>query len=263
MVKKQEFKKIVYFDRETINNALQRQNDGLVQKIQTQSANKSLEVETVLDAQASTSLNVPFFARLKFAFSGRLDMQYMRELSNTTTVTSSDISQFKSIEKLLTRYSDVQLRDIKNSLTSLRIAAAFTRLIKTNNAEFNYREMADLLDGMEGYDLYDIGEGRYVRFNQMAYLSNYKRNDIAMSGLDLYCIKVGSYNEEEFDYIRRLNSMQSLFDLGDGQDKTLADVYLSNDPALQVRTEKPDDLGALRTRVALFDVVCAYISEAK
>lgn len=258
---KKDFKKIVYFDRETINNALQRENNGIVRKVQTKKIDKSLETDSVLELNASTVLGVPFLGRLKFLFSGRLSLEYLREWNNTTTVTSSDISQFKSIESTLTPFVAINLKDIQNSLTSLRVAAAFTKLIKVNNADFNFREMSDLLDDMEGYDVYDIGNSVYVRFNQTAYLSNYKRNDISMVKLDLYCIKVGAYERAEFDYIRKLNKMQSLFNLDDNQATTLADFYFGSsgtDRNKEMNTQGSSDN---ENTIVLYDVVCAYVSE--
>mgnify|MGYP000111147683 CR=1 FL=1 len=253
-------KKIVYFDRETINNALQRQNRGLIQNTQTQSSNTSLDAKAHIVSDFSASLNVPFLSRLKFLFNGKLKIDYLREWDSRTTVTSTDISQFQSIEENLTSFSKVQLYDVKNSLTSFRVAATFSRLVRTTNQDFNVKEASDLLSSMEGYDLYDIKDKRYVRFNQNAYLSNYKRNDISMSILDLYCVKVGTYDLDDFDYLKKLNSMQSLFDISGIQAKTLDDIYFEEknpDGSMSSQTNTSHNENV----IALYDVLCAYVSE--
>lgn len=258
-MKKERFRKIVYFDKETINNALQKQNEGKLEKTQRQEVEKSTDLETEVQIESKVNLGIPIVGRLKFLWSGNLDAHYLREWSSQTTVTSTDIGMFKLIEKDLEPFGSVQLRNVKNSLTSLRMAATFTKLLKFNDKDINFREMADLLNEMEGYDLYDIGNGIYVRFNQSAYLSNYKRQDISMANLDLFCVKVGEYNESDFDYLAQLNSMQSLFDASGFQNKTLGDIYCAQE------AEEPSliDIQPINgnSAVSLFDVVCAYVSE--
>lgn len=253
-------KKIVYFDRETINNALQRANKGAVQEISSQSSNAVLDGDVNAESHFFTSLGVPFIGRLKFLFSGKIELQYLREWDSRTTVTSTDISMFRTIEGGLTLFTKVQLHDVKNSLTSFRVAATFLKLVKSNNQDFNIREAADLLTSMEGYDLYDIGDNRYARFNQKAYLSNYKRNDISMSVLDLYCIQVGNYPPDSFDYLKKLSSMQSLFDVPTMQGKTLEDIYFSSSSS---ETEQQPNAGSRQNNrfIKLYDVLCAYVSE--
>lgn len=253
-------RKIVYFDRETINNALQRMNDGAMEKLHLRSSSTSFEANATAGSRLSTNLGVPFFGRLKFLLSGRIDLSYLHEWDSRTTVSSTDISLFHSIENDLTPFLGVQLHDVKNSLTSFRVAATFLKLVKSSNQEINAKEMADLLSSMEGYDLYDIGGGRYVRFNQKAYLSNYKRNDISMSALDLYCVNVGNYMKSDFDFINKLDEMQSLFDISDTQKKTLGEMFFEDDESsdqlkLESKCEQSD------CKIKLYDVLCAYVSE--
>lgn len=253
-------RKIVYFDRETINNALQRKNMGTVRKIKTQNSNTVLDGNLNAESHLSAFLGVPLLGRLKFLFSGKIELRYLHEWDSKTTVTSTDISQFHTIEGDLTPFTKVQLHDVKNSLTSFRVAATFLKLTNSNIKDLNTKGMADLLNSMEGYDLYDIGDNRYVRFNQNAYLSNYKRNDIAMSILDLYCVQVGVYPLDSFDYLKKLNSMQSLFDVAEMQNQTLEDIYFQAESA-----EKPyqpaEGSGQSDLTIELYDVLCAYISE--
>lgn len=258
-MKIEEFRKIVYFDKETINNSLQKENEGKIEKTQKQDVEKTVNAGMGIEAETKVNLGIPILGRLKFLFSGYLDTQYLGKWSSKTTITSTDIGMFKLIEKELTPFKSVQLKDVKNSLTSFRMAATFTKLLKLNNKDINYREMADLLSEMEGYDLYDIGNSSYVRFNQSAYLSNYKRQDISMTFLDLYCVKVGEYEESDFDYLSKLNSMQSLFDASGFQDKTLGDIYFTQD--LEGITDGKNLSGNEGLEISLYDVVCAYISE--
>lgn len=260
---KNSLKKIVYFDRETINNALQRENRGVVQETSSQSSNKFLNGDASAKSHFSTALGVPFIGRLKFLFNGKIELQYLREWDSRTTVTSTDISMFRVIESSLESFNKVQLHDVKNSLTSFRVAATFLKLAKPDNQDFNIREVADLLTSMEGYDLYDIGNNQYVRFNQKAYLSNYKRNDISMSVLDLYCMQVGDYPSDSFDYLKKLSVMQSLFDVPTEKDKTLEDIYFSSNlpEGIEVEQKSCSKNKQSNQNIKLYDVLCAYVSE--
>lgn len=199
--------------------------------------------------------------RLKFLFNGKLELRYLHEWDSRTTVTSTDIGLFRTLEKSLTFFPKVQLYDVKNSLTSFRIAATFLKVVKQNNQELNVREASDLLTSMEGYDLYDIRDNRYVRFNQNAYLSNYKRNDISMSVLDLYCIKVGNYNQEDFDFLQKLNRMQSMFDVSGTHNRTLGDLYFDERQSGKTTVQASTCSSRTSREIALYDVLCAYVSE--
>ena len=81
-----------------------------------------------------------------------------------------------------------------------------------------------------------------------------------MSVLDLYCIQVGHYPPDSFDYLKKLNSMQSLFDVPTMQGKTLEDIYFSSNSP---ETEQRPDAGNKQNdrSIKLYDVLCAYVSE--
>lgn len=250
-----QFQKIVYFDRETICNSLQINNGGSLEVVKKTSGSKAVGGDGTLSTEVDLRNSIPFLTRLKFALSGKLQLKYFHEWTNQKTVTSTDISQFETIKDGLKRFSSVELNDIPNSLTSLRFAAAFTKMLRQNQ-DYNLQELSSLLEEMEGYDVFDIGCNKYIRFNQVAYLSNYKRHDLAMSQLDLYCIKVGEYQKVDFDFIRRIEGMQSLFDVP-GNQKSLGDLFDGDERSPVVTCENSS---VQIEHIALFDAVCAYIS---
>lgn len=47
------------------------------------------------------------------------------------------------------------------------------------------------MDNYNGYDTYKINNSTYIRFNNSAFVSNYKRNDILTTTMTIYCIPVG------------------------------------------------------------------------
>ena len=81
-----------------------------------------------------------------------------------------------------------------------------------------------------------------------------------MSVHDLYCIRVGDYPPDSFDYLKKLNSMQSLFDVPTMQGKTLEDIYFSSNSS---ETEQQPNIGSRQNNrlIKLYDVLCAYVSE--
>lgn len=254
------FRKVVYFDRETISNALQREYGGKVNKVKSSISEKSIDAQFDMEGSATAKLDVPFVSRLKFAFTGRMEVSYLHEWNNVTTITSTDVSQFEEVKSQLEHFGNVVLRDIKNSLTSLRMAASFARIVKSNPGDYNLREISDLLDQMEGYDVYDIGDNRYVRFNQEAYLCNYKRQDIALTCLDLYCVKVGSFDISDFNYLKHVQEMQSLFDMEGFAKKTLEEEFYPDRTGERLDAERLMASDEIAQRKDLYDVVCAYVS---
>ena len=90
-------RKIIYFDRETIKNMLQERNRGT--KIKTTGVEGEANVAVTAKAEASSSiyLGVPFFARVKFLITGTLQSQFLLKYDSSTTITSTEISDFESI----------------------------------------------------------------------------------------------------------------------------------------------------------------------
>lgn len=108
-------RKIIYFDRETIKNMLQERNRGT--KIKTTGVEGEANVAVTAKAEASSSiyLGVPFFARVKFLITGTLQSQFLLKYDSSTTITSTEISDFESIQKDFVEFKDKQVFDIENS----------------------------------------------------------------------------------------------------------------------------------------------------
>lgn len=93
--------KIIYFDKETIRNILQEYDHGersdkkdILSSVQS---NGNVEIESTAQVQ----LNVPFFSRLQFLITGKISASYMIKRDNTTTITSTEISEFEKLKPKL------------------------------------------------------------------------------------------------------------------------------------------------------------------
>ena len=62
------------------------------------------------------------------------------------------------------------------------------------------KEFKTVMDSYDGYDTYKVDAKCYVRFNNSAFVSNYKRNDLLTTTMTLYCIPVGTFDKERFDF---------------------------------------------------------------
>lgn len=216
--------KIIYFDKETIKNILQEQNHGSV--IHTTDKKTSIKMEAGIEISGKVNLNIPFWERIAFLFSGKLDAAYISKLDKKITITSTEISEFEKLKPKLKKYNRVMLSDIENSSTFFRVAGGYLRMFKGEIDEVDIKEFKAVMDGYEGYDTYKISDTEYVRFNNTAFVSNYKRNDILRCQMMLYCISVGEFFKENFDFFEELNKMEALISTTT-QSQKLADVYPS------------------------------------
>ena len=96
---------------------------------------------------------------------------------------------------------NIQLSDIENSSTSLRVAGGYLKIVKGGIDGLDTKEFKTVMDSYDGYDTYKVDEKCYVRFNNSAFVSNYKRNDLLTTTMTLYCIPVGSFDKMRFDFI--------------------------------------------------------------
>ena len=250
--------KIVYFDKETIGNLLQQNFGGSLSVSESSDSRASFATNGNVSASTSINLSVPFAARVKFLFSGRISAFYIKQTSSLISVTSTDISQFEEIRDGLELFKSKNLYNIKNSLTSFRLAASYANVLAGGVDNINTKELVALLNETEGYNLYGIDEENYVRFNAKAFVSNYRINDVLHSTLDLYCIKVGIFRKSEFDYIRQITEMQDLFEIDQYSNQTIGDVF---PPAAPAAPKTDFQLASSDDLVTLHDVICAYISQ--
>lgn len=248
--------KIIYFDKETIQNILQEQNHGNV--LNTTDVSTSIRNEGNIETSAKVELGVPFLSRLGFLFSGKLSASYIAKRDKTITITSTEISEFEKIKPQLKKQKNVVVVDIENSSTFLRAAGGYLKIVKGGVEGVDTKEFKTVMDNYDGYDTYKINDKIYVRFNNTAFVSNYKRNDILTTMMTLYCIPVGEFLKERFDFLKEVSKMETMISTA-GQPKNLADVY----PPLVSFNKQSEGSTSQKTdadRIKLYDVVYACVS---
>ena len=218
----QKHSKIIYFDKETINNLLQTVNKG--SKKTTSSDHSGTKFEAGVSSQADLKLQVPFLKRIAFVLSGKIDASYFKQFDNTTTISTTEISEFEKIKNELSMFEGVQVKDIENSSTFFRVAGGYLNMIKGGIDGVDVKEFNSVLQSFEGYDTYMMEENVYIRFNNSAFISNYRRNDLITSKLVIYCIPVGDFSPSDFDFFHQISKMETMIS-NDSTNQTLSDVY--------------------------------------
>ena len=182
---------------------------------------------------------------------------YIISRDNTTTISSTEISEFEKLKPLLTRIKDVQITDIENSSTSIRVAGGYLKIVKGGVDGVDTKEFKTVMDSYDGYDTYKIDSKRYVRFNNAAFVSNYKRNDLLTTTMTMYCIPVGEFDRQRFDFIQEMSKMEQLISNA-GQPQTLAELFppsISDVSVEETVTEIRDE-----HKVTLYDVLYACVT---
>lgn len=171
-------RKIIYFDRETIQNILQEKNKGDL--VRTSDTGKQCITSANLDVQVASEVNlgVPILARIKFVFTGKLQLRFLFNYASTTSITSTEISEFERIKTEFKLFERIQVYDIENSSTFFRVAGGYLKMLGNTVEGVNIKEFKSVMDSFEGYDVYKIDDSKYIRFNNNAFVSNYKRNDL-------------------------------------------------------------------------------------
>ena len=255
---KEYINKIIYFDKETIRNILQERDSGEI----TRKTNISTSVQSqgMIETQASAKLKleVPLVSRIAFLFSGKINASYIINRDNTTTISSTEISEFEKLKPLLTSIKDVQLADIENSSTSIRVAGGYLRMVKGGVDGVDTKEFKTVMDSYDGYDTYKVDQKRYVRFNNAAFVSNYKRNDLLTTTMTMYCIPVGEFDRQRFDFIQEMSKMERLISNA-GQSQTLAEMF---PPSISDVSVEEETVMGIREehKVTLYDVLYACVT---
>ncbi|MEK3986396.1 DUF6414 family protein [Paenibacillus sp. FSL K6-3166] len=255
---KKPINKIIYFDKETIRNILQEQHKGA--RTSQTGISTSTEANAEIAIEAKIKLSVPFWDRIAFLFSGKLGASFIVRRDNETTITSTEISEFEEMKNLLTEINSTLIYDIENSSTFFRVAGGYLRIVKGGVEGVDTKEFNAVMDGYDGYDTYKVDAQRYVRFNNSAFVSNYKRNDLLATRMTLFCIEVGKFHKEKFDFMKQLNKMENLLTEAN-QNKTLADAFPPNDidPNGEVKITGEHHRHIPLPDILLYDVVYACI----
>ncbi len=258
-MKKTRINKIIYFDKETISNILQEKNKGELSHSSGTTYSVSNSGSISVTAKNKMDLNVPFFVRFQFMLTGKIDASYIISRNNLTTVTSTEISEFEKIKDDLTIIKKVQLHDIENSSTSFRVAGSYIRMLKAGIEDVDTKEFISVMENYDGYDTYEVDKNRFVRFNNTAFISNYKRNDLLTTTMDLYCLPVGIFDRERFDFMAEINKMNLL--IADSEKpQTLDAIYPPNEDEVVNKTEKRELQSNDSCKVKLYDVLYACIT---
>lgn len=253
--------KIIYFDKETIKNILQEKYKGSKIITSGKKTEMGLDANISLETSGEINIGVPFISRMKFLFTGKLDTKYLLKYDNTTTITSTEISDFESIKDHFKQFNNVKISDIENSSTFFRVAGGYLRMLDKNIEGVNIEKFKVAMDSFEGYDVYKIENNIYVRFNNVAFVSNYKRNDLLTTEMSIYCVPVGNFKIEDFDFMKQLQRMQDLLKTTT-KGKFLCDIYphkeinVNLNSGIQNKVENYIDKENL---IKLYDVVYASI----
>lgn len=250
--------KIIYFDKETIRNILQERDHGDLARTTDVSSAVQMQGDMMAEASAKLKLEVPLVSRISFLFTGKIGASYVVKRDSTTTISSTEISEFEKLKPLLTPISNIQLTDIENSSTSLRVAGGYLKIIKGGIEGVDTKEFKTVMDSYDGYDTYKVDEKRYVRFNNAAFVSNYKRNDLLTTTMSLYCIPVGMFDKRRFDFIEEISKMERLITSAE-KPKTLADIYPPEVHSMRINNEHKVT-GNVTNSVTLYDVLYACIT---
>lgn len=253
---KAKFNKIIYFDKETIRNILQEYNKGTKSTVNSskESANFNSQLETSADIQLK--IKIPLLLRIKFFFTSKISSTYISQFDSVTTITSTEISDFEKIKGNFIPFESVSVSDIENSSTFFRVAGNYSRILKGGVKNVDAKEFKNVMEGYDGYDHYKISGDKYVRFNNSAFVSNYKRNDLLNSKLELYCIFVGKFPESSFNFIEQIFRMSGQSNSGN---KTLDKLYPSLSSDDRDSREPKISVNKEEKIINLFDVVYASI----
>ncbi|MCD7747102.1 MAG: DUF6414 family protein [Firmicutes bacterium] len=250
--------KIIYFDKETIRNILQERNHGKSLKETSISSSTQGQASASAEVSAKLKLEVPIMSRLQFLFTGKIDASYVIKRDSTTTISSTEISEFEKLKSSLAEIPNVQLYDIENSSTSLRVAGGYLKIVKGGVDGLDTNEFKTVMDSYDGYDTYLVDDGCYVRFNNSAFVSNYKRNDLLTTRMTLYCISVGEFDKTRFDFVQEISKMERLVSTTNKQ-QTLADIHPSTIEVTENKT-KMDGAQKSKDKVVLYDVLYACVT---
>lgn len=254
---KEAINKIIYFDKETIRNILQERDHGELLRVTDVSSTAQVQTSIATEASAKLKLEVPLVSRISFLFTGKIDASYVIQRDSTTTISSTEISEFEKLKPLLVPIPNIQLSDIENSSTSLRVAGGYLKIVKGGIDGLDTKEFKTVMDSYDGYDTYKVDEKRYVRFNNSAFVSNYKRNDLLTTTMTLYCIPVGDFDKTRFDFIQEISKMERLISTAK-KPQTLADLYPS-EIEIDDKTDTANPQKEIEN-VRLYDVLYACVT---
>ena len=149
---------------------------------------------------------------------------------------------------------------IENSPTFFRVAAAYLKISSEGVDGVNVGEFSTTLSSFDGYDTYKISDNEYIRFNNTSFVSNYKRNDLLTTTMDMFCIPVGVFTPEDFDFLKQIERMNKLMKHPESfSNQSLADIYPIESECMADDCLEKQIIS--QVNIYLYDVVYASTSE--
>lgn len=108
------------------------------------------------EASAKLKLDVPLISRISFLFTGIIDASYVIRRGSTTTISSTEISEFEKLKPLLVSTPNIQLSDIENSSTSLRVAGGYLKIVKGGIDGLDTKEFNSKLEPLNTILFYQL-----------------------------------------------------------------------------------------------------------
>lgn len=97
-------------------------------------------------ASVKLKLEIPLISRISFLFTGKIESSYVINRDSKTIISSTEIAEFEKLKSLLTFISNVQLSDIENSSTSLRVASGYLKIVKEGVEGGGTKEFKTVMD---------------------------------------------------------------------------------------------------------------------
>jgi hypothetical protein len=247
--------KYIYFDKETIQNILEEVNRGKKSQITDKSSTQKTQANIEVEAKTEVKLNIPFHLRVAFLFSSKIRSEFLFERNSKMTITSTELSEFNDVNKEFIKFESVVLSDVKNSSTTFMVAGTYYKLLAGDNEslrDFDFSQIQTVIREYNGYDIYQIDSDNYIRFNSEGFVSNYRRNELLSTNLNLFALKVGEFAKDDFDFQKQLEKLGGLFD---GQTKRpLSEIYSQEN-----KKKAPKDGGS--SKIMLWDAVVAVVGD--
>lgn len=83
---------------------------------------------------------------------------------SSTTITSTELSEFKKWKPQLKEIQSIQLHEIENFSTSLRVAKGYMHIVKGGLEGVDTKEFKAVIYNYDGYDTYSIDKNIYIHF---------------------------------------------------------------------------------------------------
>lgn len=224
-VKKDKFSKIIYFDKESIEDLIYMDNKGKLEKLIIEGNKKSKKGKIFGKFNFGNKKRSNLGLNTNIGYDYNNDQLSQQVIINTVLTDYFELISSDEGEKMITKLKKVSIHPYTNSIAYVKFITPYLGMIKgfletdQENLNIDIQKIDEALNNGKGYfEMVLEDNTKVLRFNLKSFKNSYTLFDLINTTLSYHAVKVGEMK------LRDLNMKKMFYQIDDKKDIDIAKI---------------------------------------